>query len=183
MGQSEKDGITCYMVIDENGIAMARGEGVVGIPVQELREFLSDNKRVKDYDDMVDKIEVIEIISPNIDITWQKVKGMLVVSPRDYVYLSCSRQKEDGTLYLLGRSIDHPQRPPTKDAVRAFLHIGGWILKPVEGRPDATHYIYMVKTDLKGSLPKGIVTNALKKQAFRMIEIEQAFRKYKKKNV
>lgn len=55
-----------------------------------------------------------------------------VISSRDFVVISRKIVEGDFT-YAIGKSLEHPNHPPVKGAVRGDLKIGGWILEKREG--------------------------------------------------
>eukprot|EP01017_Pseudomicrothorax_dubius_P048957 TRINITY_DN9021_c0_g1_i27.p1 TRINITY_DN9021_c0_g1~~TRINITY_DN9021_c0_g1_i27.p1 ORF type:complete len:457 (-),score=59.98 TRINITY_DN9021_c0_g1_i27:156-1526(-) len=181
--KGEKSGVTCHLRMDSSRIAMVRGEGIINVPINELHDYLSNPKTLVEYNPSIEANDLIESVASGVKIIWQKLKSAMVVSARDLIILLYNLKAEDGTFYILAQSTEYPERPPTKEAVRAILVIGAWILKRSEGNANKTRCIYIAKADLKGNVPKGIVNTVVKNQAFLMLDVEKAYWKRRKKNV
>eukprot|EP01017_Pseudomicrothorax_dubius_P046910 TRINITY_DN8337_c0_g1_i6.p1 TRINITY_DN8337_c0_g1~~TRINITY_DN8337_c0_g1_i6.p1 ORF type:complete len:300 (-),score=44.81 TRINITY_DN8337_c0_g1_i6:398-1297(-) len=72
--ETEKRGMTCHTNIDESGLSMTRGEGVVDIPVLTLKNYLTEAKHSLEFDKLVENVEILEKImcsEARIEIIWQ----------------------------------------------------------------------------------------------------------------
>jgi len=45
------------------------------------------------------------------------------VADREYIMAYTLQKESDGTIYLLGKSIENPKMPTKSSPVRAFLHV------------------------------------------------------------
>mmetsp|Transcript_11195 Transcript_11195/g.18935 ORF Transcript_11195/g.18935 Transcript_11195/m.18935 type:complete len:273 (-) Transcript_11195:255-1073(-) len=84
---------------------------------------------------------------------------------RDFVWYAVVRTLEDGTAITIARSIEHPSKPPTKNAVRAYILTTGYVAKPDPDDPNVTHVSYIVQADPRGWLPSFVVNYASISQA------------------
>ena len=82
-------------------------------------------------------------------------KAVWPVSNRDFVCVSNRNQVGD-TYYIATQSCDFPY-PEKKGVVRAYLHVGGYILKKVN--ENTTSVTYISDSDVKGNIP-GMIKNA-----------------------
>ena len=105
-------------------------------------------------------------------LAYQRIKGKWPVGDRDVTLVSGSIFKDDGNTFrnvkfILGRQIliakSTPIKdvPETKEAVRAELIVGGWILTPTGD--SQTKAIFITQSDPKGSIPGPIKTYAATK--------------------
>src|SRR5690349_20449554 len=54
--------------------------------------------------------------------------------------------------------------------LRGAVHLGGWLLKEVEGDPSKTHVTFVASSDLKGSLPQ-VIKNKLALMQPRLVSV------------
>lgn len=69
----------------------------------------------------------------------------------------------DGTVVFPTFSIDREDRPETKKFVRAQLHIGGWVMRPIDDNNTLVYYYN--RADMKGSLPAWVMKQGASMQA------------------
>merc|ERR1711964_530349 len=110
------------------------------------------------YDDLFGKGYPVKILDKNHGfvhyVTTQLHK---VVGPRDFLMLTTKGKMDFGgrSAYVLtARSVEHDDEdvcPPTKNAVRADIKLGGWVLEPLGN--NNTRCTYMSCVDMKGSWP------------------------------
>eukprot|EP01016_Furgasonia_blochmanni_P039974 TRINITY_DN5043_c0_g1_i5.p2 TRINITY_DN5043_c0_g1~~TRINITY_DN5043_c0_g1_i5.p2 ORF type:complete len:145 (-),score=30.59 TRINITY_DN5043_c0_g1_i5:223-657(-) len=112
---------------------------------------------------MWEDFELLETLDKETDIIWEKVKGKLVVSARDYVVVNHRLTLADGTIISSGHSIDYPKRPVGPDSVRANVILAAWIFIPLPEQ-NGSKAIYVFQVDPKGMIPKMVVNWASKAQ-------------------
>ena len=88
---------------------------------------------------------------------------MFAISSREFVTLSHWRVLPDGRLVVFATDTTHPDVAPSKGAVRGKLVVSGVSLTP---RPDGKSCacVFLIRTDLSGSLPSVVVQSAMGKQ-------------------
>jgi len=100
-----------------------------------------------------------------------------MISPRDVVVFAQVIKEEDGTIYIIGKSIVDPSIPEAKGYVRAEVQLYAWILTPWSSDKNKTTCIRMLLTDPKGSLPKMIVNKVSKNEALVVSNLRQVAEK------
>lgn len=114
---------------------------------------------------------------PDVSISYQRFKGKMGVSDRDFAMVG-GKVEKNGVFYVLGTSVLHDKIPPIKDIVRGELVIGGWILTPVES--NKTNAVYVLCSDPKGKLPGLVKSWASKLQSGVVQKVSELFDKKKK---
>ena len=114
---------------------------------------------------------------------------MLVVSSRDLVLTHHVAKVQHPTLCPTGGvlimaftptpEMDHI-KPATKNAIRAFCHLGGWLLESVSERE--TKATLMLEIDLKGGLSNYVIKKALNMQGGQLKPLKSVIEKYLKEN-
>ena len=113
--------------------------------------------------------------------TLMQYRGVMLVSPRDFVAASAWKVLEDGTLLVVAYSEPHAGMPEQKGVVRAQLHIGGWVVKPsggvageAAGGCDCT---YLMLADLKGTVPDWLTKQVFSTQGAVVTKLKAALDK------
>ncbi len=154
-----------------------RGEGPIFAPAEDVAAYLSDFDLRGEYDEMYKSGYKLENVTPDISISYNRFKGKLTVSDRDFVMIGGKMQRNNA-YYVFGTSVDHEKIPPVKDAVRGHLVIGGWILTPVN--QNQTHAVYVLCSDPKGKLPDFVKSWASKLQSGVVQKVSELYEKKKK---
>ena len=121
---------------------------------------------------MFESGELVESISEQMEVMYQKFKKMTPVSSRDFCLLQTRFIYPDGRLMAVATSISHPDCPETK-FVRAHLYMGCYVLIPVSEK--VTRVVYMVHVDIRGSVPKFIINSVQSNQALVVQRIRDKF--------
>lgn len=154
------------------GLKMARGDGLIAKPLGKVREALDSDEQVLKWDDTIGVNTRVEE-SGDYGVTRSLDKKKMFVTQRETVLLSKTIQQEDGSVLMLGRSIDHPSVPENKDYVRAFIFLWGWKLIPDKNDANKTKVIYMMYLDPKGKVPTTIFNAFVKEQANNVSKIKK----------
>jgi acyl-CoA-binding protein len=203
---STKDDMESYAPLDGN-VAGCKGKGFLAYPVSSLREVITDVVLRGELDTQFEGGKVMRKLDEQTRITYMRFRGMFTVSGRENLIVTHWRVKEDGTLLILGVSLEEcitvlqaalknnagdakmlksslneikkliAEFQPEIDSlgskfVRANLTIGGWVISPVleqtanGGYKEAgANVVYVMNTDLKGSIPRMITTRVVAQQA------------------
>ncbi|KAK9716980.1 hypothetical protein K7432_006505 [Basidiobolus ranarum] len=154
---SENKGIKIYTQEKEKGAMPAvRGEGILeGYTVHQIAAVAESIGCRPLWDGRFGGAERIEFLQDNTFIFWNSNKGIWPVSDRDLCGVSTFETSPEGTYYSGLTSVVDSRVPEKKGAVRADLHIGGWIIQP-EGE-NSVKATYIIDIDLKGSIPGALV--------------------------
>ena len=75
------------------------------------------------------------------------VRGLTACRWRTRVWAILAQVQDDGTIIIIGVSVEDSRCPPMPGVVRARALLGGWVIKPLgDGR--SSHATYLVNTDL-----------------------------------
>eukprot|EP00826_Nyctotherus_ovalis_P043229 TRINITY_DN4528_c0_g1_i19.p1 TRINITY_DN4528_c0_g1~~TRINITY_DN4528_c0_g1_i19.p1 ORF type:complete len:129 (+),score=50.72 TRINITY_DN4528_c0_g1_i19:649-1035(+) len=119
--------------------------------------------------------KVVEFYANNMALYNESYKGKLVVSSRDFCFITKKVFEADGSIILPAVSVEDPRVPPTKGNVRARLITAGWIIRPLEGGKSSGTYI--VTTNLAGSIPGFMQNMAAKGQTSVVKNFAKAYAK------
>lgn len=144
------------------GFFVVRGEGEINRTPSEILELLQDLPRKSTYDTSYESGHNIEPLDSSMEIVYQKYKGKLGVSARDFCLLQKRFELPDGRTVALATSINHVKCPETK-FVRAHLYFGCHFLTPTG--PRTTMDVYMIYVDIRGNVPKFLANTVQVEQA------------------
>lgn len=130
-----------------------KGEGYFPFDAEKIIEYIRRADIRHEYDKYTDHAKIITETDHRTILAYAKIKKYMIVSPRDLVFATqLITSKECGVLYCPSYSVELAEYPPNKDAVRAQLPLGGWILMNApEGGCKA---IYASEINFGGSIPK-----------------------------
>mmetsp|Transcript_19248 Transcript_19248/g.22294 ORF Transcript_19248/g.22294 Transcript_19248/m.22294 type:complete len:173 (-) Transcript_19248:81-599(-) len=138
------------------------GIGTIPFNIDKITEILLDEKQRTNFDDMLEKGTIINQYDPMTFQIYITFKRFLILSPRDFVMCGAFVKFDDGTYVFPTYSIDHPDYPEVKNYIRVLLHIGGWVLKPIDDNNTLCYYYN--RADMKGTIPDFIIKQGVSKQ-------------------
>uniref|UniRef100_K3WTQ1 START domain-containing protein n=1 Tax=Globisporangium ultimum (strain ATCC 200006 / CBS 805.95 / DAOM BR144) TaxID=431595 RepID=K3WTQ1_GLOUD len=111
-------------------------------------------------------------------IDYFEYKPVFVVAGRDFCNLAHWRVLPNGTIVIVAQSIEDLALCPLKEpkVVRGDIHIACWQIVPNADYSGA-HVTFMVKTDLKGSIPTRITRKVAAEQPFILMRITELLKK------
>eukprot|EP00826_Nyctotherus_ovalis_P019074 TRINITY_DN15821_c0_g1_i1.p1 TRINITY_DN15821_c0_g1~~TRINITY_DN15821_c0_g1_i1.p1 ORF type:complete len:384 (+),score=111.51 TRINITY_DN15821_c0_g1_i1:153-1304(+) len=152
---------------------------VAEIPLTPIEYFAFTNSEeyMKDVNEMMKEVILIEDYKVNMELLKMVGKGMLVVSARDFVCLGHTvMDSSKGVIEKVSASIEDPRCPVNSDYVRGEIKISAMRFTPNES--GGSDVIIVSMSDPKGSIPNMFKKGAPKKQIERM---ETVLKKYYKK--
>jgi len=129
---------------------------IEGAPSNILK-LLLDEGRISEYDDMFDSIEMLVKVDDNAMFKRTAYKPVWPTAPRDFCMLSSWGELEDGSAYLVNRSMEHSSCPERVGFVRGFLVIVGFLMVPLPVPESGCTLTMVVHTELGGNLPASII--------------------------
>lgn len=137
---SRKDGVQCYL--KDGDFAMAKGSAMLPFPpraVFDLVMLKTPDPRVTRIDPDLASITLVEELNAQTRIDHFLYKAVWPTAARDFCILSHWRVLENGTIAVVGISIEDPRVPPTKGNVRGRVLQAGWLIEPVvDAKPGLT---------------------------------------------
>eukprot|EP00697_Spironema_sp_BW2_P003912 gnl/Spiro4/1525_TR825_c0_g1_i1.p1 gnl/Spiro4/1525_TR825_c0_g1~~gnl/Spiro4/1525_TR825_c0_g1_i1.p1 ORF type:complete len:220 (-),score=49.74 gnl/Spiro4/1525_TR825_c0_g1_i1:43-663(-) len=97
------------------------------------------------------------------------------MSDRDFVWREHYDCVED-LHFVVGRSIEHPDAPPSRKYVRAEIQESGLLWR--ETAPGRVHLVYMVQVDPKGLIPNWLVNLVAADQALNVARMRDFFARH-----
>ncbi|XP_029466506.1 steroidogenic acute regulatory protein, mitochondrial-like isoform X2 [Rhinatrema bivittatum] len=137
-----------------------RAEAVVDFPVDRLHSHLFE--KVEEMNDWnhISQREVLQRIGKDTLVTHDIVQcpGNLI-GQRDFVSVHHSKRR-GSALFLVGTATCSDLMPPQKGSIRAETGLTCIVLKPLESDKKKTKFTWLLSTDLKGWIPKSVVSYA-----------------------
>lgn len=148
---------------------------IAGVPPQALLKCVYDCKLRLDFDEYFVRFQVSRSIDDAMDVLVSQVDSPVGISDREFVewrrcFLSELRDDRASLVYAIElRSCDDSQcsasvRPSPKRVERAETWLSGYVFKwwlDENGAPRGSEVFVMSEVDLRGSLPKIFVNNAV----------------------
>ena len=88
----------------------------IDAPLEVVCQYLSDERKMTEYNDLVIKHKELEEIAPHAKICWGQTPAILFIQPRDFITYCSHRWLRDGTQVLINQACDGhdnftPQHP------------------------------------------------------------------------
>ena len=142
---------------------------------REITDFLIDPRSRFSYDTTLNKTYVVDEINEDLRIIYahHMAKHCFIGHGRDLLYFQFNR-KEGEKRILAHASCSHPKCPINTDIIRSKMYETGFI---IERLPETglSSVVYIVKMDLGGSTPTGLVRWIKRKQPKILGEIKKYF--------
>jgi len=176
--QADTNNVTIWKKKYTDKISCVKGHGIVPLPPKDIFKYAINSEMRPLYDPICMREVCLEEIDwpPVFDHPPRHVwisacyiclHRVLVVSPRDFLFVKSVLEREDGTLVIATKSIpSHPLASlPPAGVVRGDLVIGGLVMKPlVQANGEIwTDLCCIGATDLKGWIPQYAVNMAISK--------------------
>ncbi|CAE8632417.1 unnamed protein product, partial [Polarella glacialis] len=165
--KTEVDGTKIYVKSDTSGKCQFKATGTLhtrnGLP--EIIEGLTDMEQRKQWDELLIKCETLEAYTPFYRISYTQVRSpSLIISHRELLMCGRMRFEADGGASICLRSITDPDYSGEPGFVRATMEIGGYIIRPVAGKPNSFTMMWAGCADPSGWIPSWIANNIAWKQ-------------------
>lgn len=174
---SEKHGIKAYTKVD-GSLTAAKGVGYLRYNPRAFVETVLNAELKKSYDSQLATGKRVASLDAQTHIDYLEYKPVFVVAGRDFCNLVHWRVLPGGTILVVSQSIEDLSPCPLKEpkVVRADLHVGCWRIVP-DADYKGFHVTFMVKTDLKGSIPSRIVSKVAAEQPYIIHQLGLALKK------
>lgn len=101
---------------------------------------------------------VVAKLGDHVDIVhYGNRDALFVIKSRDFLVMRMYRRLDNGVYMVVGRSLDLPSIPETKEYVRAEAKLGATQFIPKKDDPNVTIVRYLMCFELKGLLPKALI--------------------------
>ncbi|CAN0075651.1 unnamed protein product [Discosporangium mesarthrocarpum] len=146
---------------------MIRTRAFVPAEPKSVMELLIDDSRIGEYDELFDKLFVVEVVDDCSIFKRTCYKPIWPTAPRDFSLLCSFGTLEDGTAYVLNRSVEHPDNPPVDGYVRGVVMMCGFLMVP---KPGGCTLTMIVHIDLGGNLPAPILNMLSTSSPWRLLQ-------------
>ncbi|KAF0692255.1 Aste57867_16654 [Aphanomyces stellatus] len=174
--QSEKDGVKAYSKSDGRLLSVL-ALGSIPFAPSTVLDYLLDPSRKHEYDVSCATCSRVRRLDAHTVVDYFASKSVLMVSGRDFVNLVHWRVLPDGAIVMVGKATTDVKVPPKSGLVRAEVHVAGWKITPHATDAHRSDITFMLKLDLKGSIPGYIQSKVVLDQAFSMIDVTKAMKK------
>jgi len=168
----------------QNGINYMRAHGSVNFSAVDCYRCMGnlDKEWKRQWDENCDFTEHLQKVGVNSYVTYNKTKGMYVVSSRDFVMNFIMNEEADGTIIdcVTSEKVEF-DCPEKKGTVRAFTQLTGKILKPDPANPNKCTMYSVAMFDIKGQIPGWALAGAIKDQGLQIDKLRQVMPKWKSK--
>lgn len=176
---NKRDNIKCYLkwLPDSRGEhADINNEGrtfpcvkciaKIDAPLKDVCAYLSDEKRVPEYNDLVTENRDVDEISPHSKICWSSSPQILFIKPRDFITFCHFHWKKDGTQVVVNQSVGHDDFPPVEKEghgkyCRAYALRGANFLSKDPDDPNKTIFSILSHADPGGGVPAWAIKTAI----------------------
>ncbi|TYZ63046.1 hypothetical protein PybrP1_010089 [[Pythium] brassicae (nom. inval.)] len=176
---SEKQGVKAFTKVD-GSLTAARGEGFLPFPPRLLLDAAINTAQRVAVDPQLAFGGSLQRLDAQTSVDYLEYKPVFVVAGRDFSTLTHWRVLADGTIVVVAQSIEDLALCPLKEpkVVRAEVHLACWKIVPNAAYTGA-HVSYLVKTDLKGSIPARLASKVAAEQPYILLRIGELLKKRK----
>ncbi|KAF0697839.1 Aste57867_11509 [Aphanomyces stellatus] len=167
---SEKDGVRAYAKAD-GPLTAVLGVGSLAFPANMVLDFLLASHRKAEYDPMCADARAVKTYDTHTLLDYYQSKPVLIVSGRDFVNLVHWRVLTDGSIVVVAKATKDPSCPPKDWTVRGEIHVAGWRIVPTS--TSKCDVAFMVKMDLKGSIPTFVQNKIVVDQAYVILAVRE----------
>ena len=134
-----------------------------------ILELLLDDSRICEFDELFDSFRPIVRVDACTSVRRMAFKAIWPTSPRDFLVLTTSSLRPDGTALIASRSASNTLEPPVPGFVRGFIQATGYYIQPYETlseaerrelpflAPGGCRVSFIVHSELGGSLPVSVI--------------------------
>merc|ERR1712146_153424 len=142
------------------GITLRAWSTVPGVDMFVAFHLFANHKERVKWDKVFAVMDVLEPNRQGSQIVYSLMK-VPPVTPRDWLQWRRIKFFEDGSIFIVLRSAEHPDMPDQKSAIRAESYIAGYILRQTwqDGVPVLNLFL-MTCCDIKGLIPRWIINAA-----------------------
>lgn len=177
--KSEKydDQVSSFHAKTEDGKLMAKGVGQLPFKPEKVMKFYEKIENKPLYDEYFSEGKMIDSVQDkdhNCEFfyTYTRRGNLPVVKDRDFV-ANLTRFKIGDKTFVVSHSVDHPDYPENKDAVRGHLE---FLICEFAPGPEGKGCIFtrVFKADPKGSVPDMIKGLIIKRSGQEMVDLRKA---------
>lgn len=163
---SEKHGVKAYTKVD-GSLTAAKGVGSLPYHPRAIWDLVIDSERRKSVDPQLASGKVLARLDAQTTIDHLDYSPIFIVAGRDFCNLTHWRVLPDGSIVVIAQSIEEPELCPSREpkVVRGQLHFALTKITPNADYSGA-EVTYIVKTDLRGSIPYRVASSAAAQQPF-----------------
>jgi hypothetical protein len=183
-----KNDVKCWVSVD--GSPAARGQSIMPLPRAAIFKLATTLEMRKEYDSQFEQGDVFEHLDLHTYLFYMRFRGVFPSAGRDFVNMVHWTVEPDGTILIVSCSVADPRKPVVDGVVRAHLHLGGWIIKPLatvpaisasKGYSEAQLLLpahadpvvdsrgcdvtYLMRSDFKGNIPTVVTRFVASQQA------------------
>jgi hypothetical protein len=177
---AEKHGIKGYTRI-EDSLTAAKGVGRVAFNPRAVWDLIMDVERKHTFDRQLLEGKRLATLDAQTNIDYLSYKSpAFFVAGRDFLSIVHWRVQPNGDIIVVAQSVEDLELCPLKEPkiVRGHIHIGGWRIVP-DADYKSCEVTFVVKTDLKGSIPARVAGAAASEQPYLIHEIAEVLKKDK----
>jgi len=153
----EKKGVEmARRVMPNSDLNCIRGSALIAASADTIKNTLFSPKFLQSIDPLLISTELVEILDKQTHVMYMVYGATFCVlrQKRDFVLLYHWYRRKDGTLVVLGQSVEHKDKPVSKDYIRGDILESGYVITPQQGHPNLCQVTYIAHIDIKGTLPE-----------------------------
>jgi hypothetical protein len=117
--------------------------------------FFTTKEAAQKTDEELLEWKVVKSINDNTVVLYTGHSTPIGVTNRETLVVR-GWDEENGTIYIYSVSVNDPEVPSVDGRVRSVVHVGGWIIEPVEDGSKC-NVTRVFQLDPKGSIPSFVV--------------------------
>jgi len=131
----EKKELKIHYIDEESGIRSVKSEIIINKPLKLIYDYCDKLENKGKYDKNYDSGHIIRNLTENninYSLIYQKYRGKLGVSPRDFTIIVRKTYDEQGESSFFATSFVSEKHPKVNKVERADFHFGGFVFKKLD---------------------------------------------------
>eukprot|EP01103_Thecamoeba_quadrilineata_P001207 TRINITY_DN11071_c0_g1_i1.p1 TRINITY_DN11071_c0_g1~~TRINITY_DN11071_c0_g1_i1.p1 ORF type:complete len:238 (+),score=54.61 TRINITY_DN11071_c0_g1_i1:44-757(+) len=166
------------LIIENNALSFVRARTTLSTSAEALFKLVQANSLddIKQFDRDMSTLKLIEEIqtSPLVKVFYITYNAPMGVATREFLIAHGGKKDEKGNYISLSTSIEYKDTPVESGNVRGNLHVGGWIITPIDEK--SCRCSRLAQVNPKGWIPPFVVNMVKHKAAEGLVDIRQLVR-------
>eukprot|EP00027_Filamoeba_sp_ATCC50430_P000406 CAMPEP_0168557008 /NCGR_PEP_ID=MMETSP0413-20121227/9189_1 /TAXON_ID=136452 /ORGANISM="Filamoeba nolandi, Strain NC-AS-23-1" /LENGTH=547 /DNA_ID=CAMNT_0008587997 /DNA_START=185 /DNA_END=1828 /DNA_ORIENTATION=- len=150
-----------HLRTEDSPLFIMKYTGRFKVDFKVLAAYIDEHQPEVRNDPRIEGYEKVQIFGPGHYDYFFKTPAAFPMAAREYLCTRFTKMESENRFTSLAYSINRPDRPITKKAIRGIVELGGVLLTRDETDPQWTNFDFIFRVDLKGSIPAWLINSAI----------------------
>jgi len=162
-------------------VACVKESAIIESNIHEAFELVWDITRRHEWVNMIKEQRVIEKLSPETEIIYMKIGTLGLQS--DYCLFQSRKAFNDGSIIIVGCSIDHKDAPISKKCTRGLLDLFTFFIEPISENSFKIYTVSQLSTESYGKIQRKLISSEffLRNFSSQLLDLKKCLKRKKEK--